>query len=109
SQPDISLINYQELVAIQVIWYRDNIFQYKVSDIYHNVFGISISLDAGNEGLIREKDLLRRSCEKNPQDFELINNLLVLQKTKTNLMNNRGIQNVLENQLEQFIQEKQIS
>lgn len=106
SQPDITLVNYQELVAIQVTWYRDNIFTYKVADIYHNVFGTTISLDTGDEGLIREKELLKKSCKDNQQDFELINKLLALQKTKTNLMNNRGMQNVLENQLEQFIQEK---
>lgn len=109
TQPDITLINYQELVAIQVIWYRDNIFTYKVADIYHKVFGTTISLDTGNEGLIREKELLKECCKDTPQDFELINKLLALQKTKTNLMNNRGLQNVLENQLEQFIQEKTIA
>lgn len=106
SQPDITLINYQELVAIQVTWYRDNIFNYKVADIYHKIFGTTISLDTGEEGLIREKELLKIRCKDNPQDFELINKLLALQKTKTNLMNNRGMQNVLENQLEQFTKEK---
>ena len=105
-QPEISLINYQELVAIQVTWYRDNIFNYKVAEIYQKVFGTEITLGAGDEGLIREKELLKDSCKDNPQDFELINKLLALQKTKTILMNNRGLQNVLENQLDQFIQEK---
>lgn len=105
TQPDVTLINYQELVAVQVTWYRDNIFNYKVADIYHRVFGTKIMLDAGNQNLIREKELLKESCKKN-QDFELINKLLALQKTKTILMNNRGIQSILENQLGQFILEK---
>jgi DNA sulfur modification protein DndC len=102
TQPNVMLINYQELVAIQVTWYRDNIFNYKVADIYNEIFGTQIELDAGDQNLIREKEMLKESC-KNERDFELVNKLLALQKTKTILMNNRGIQSILENQIEQFI------
>jgi DNA sulfur modification protein DndC len=105
--PNVELINYQELVAIQVTWYRDNIFNYKVADIYHKVFGKEILLDASDQSLIKEKELLKEICKDNQNDFELINNLLSLQKTKTILMNNRGLQNVLENQLDQFIKVKE--
>ncbi len=106
TQPEIMLINYQELVAIQVTWYRDNIFNYKVADIYQKVFGKKILLDASDQSLIKEKELLKESCKTSPDDFELVNRLLALQKTKTILMNNRGLQNVLENQLDQFIKSK---
>lgn len=106
TQPNITLISYQELVAIQVTWYRDNIFNYKVSDIYNKVFGTNIVLNAGDDNLVREKELLKELCKENPKDFELINDLLALQKTKTILMNNRGLQNVLENRLEQFVRGK---
>lgn len=94
------------MAAIQVTWYRDNIFNYKVADIYNKVFGTNIELDTGNDNLIREKELLKESCKENSKDFELINDLLALQKTKTILMNNRGLQNVLENRIEQFVREK---
>lgn len=106
TQPKIVLISYQELVAIQVTWHRDNIFNYNVADIYNKVFGTNIILHVGDGNLVREKELLKESCKGNPADFELINDLLALQKTKTILMNNRGLQSVLENRLEQFVHGK---
>ncbi|SKB62632.1 DNA sulfur modification protein DndC [Parapedobacter luteus] len=103
-QPEINLINYQELVAIQVLWYRDNIFNYKVADIYNKVYGTDIKLDAADERIIKEKELLKQACVMNPKDFELINELLALQKTRTILMNSRGLQTDLENRLKQFVE-----
>jgi len=105
TQPETSLINYQELVAIQVIWYRDNLFNNSVADIYHRVYGKKINLKTGNEGLIKEKELLKEACKGHPEDFDRINKLLEIQKTKTILMNNRGLHSVIENHLEQFIKE----
>ncbi len=34
----LSLISNQELVAIQIVWYRDSIFSDRVSDIYNRVY-----------------------------------------------------------------------
>lgn len=104
-QPETTLINYQELVAIQVIWYRDNLFTNNVAEIYKNVYGKSIDIEVGNDGLVHEKKLLKSVC-KEEDDFDLINGLLDIQKTKMILMNNRGLHNVLENQLEKFIKDK---
>jgi len=103
-QPEINLINYQELVAIQVLWYRDNIFNYKVANIYNKVYGTDIKLDAADERIIKEKELLKQACVMHPGDFELINELLALQKTRTILMNSRGLQTDLENRLKQFVE-----
>lgn len=102
TQPDFDLINFQELVAIQVLWYRDNIFTKNVADIYNIVYGIKINLESYNEKFLKEKKLLKESC-KNQSDFDLINDLLSLQKSKTILMNNRGLQNDLENKIEHFL------
>lgn len=107
TQPNTILINYQELVAIQVIWYRDNLFTNNVAEIYYKVYGKNIDLNTGSDGLLQEKALLKSSCENHPQDFDLINKLLEIQKTKTILMNTRGLHNVLENHIEQFIKEIQ--
>jgi DNA sulfur modification protein DndC len=104
-QPETSLINYQELVAIQVIWFRDNLFNNSVADIYHRVYGKKINLNTGNQGLVKEKELLKEACKEHPEDFDRINKLLEIQKTKTILMNNRGLHTVIENHLEQFIKE----
>jgi len=104
SYPEMILINYQELVAIQVLWYRDNIFNYKVADIYNSIYGTSISLEgAEDERLLREKEMLKEACGDNQEDFQLINELLTLQKSRTILMNSRGVQTDLENRLKQFV------
>lgn len=104
-QPDIELINYQELVAIQVTWYRDNIFNYNVAEIYNKVNGTSIEINA-DEKVTEEKKILKDICKDNPKDFELINDLLALQKTRTILMNNRGLHTDLENKLSNHILSK---
>lgn len=103
SQNNISLISYQELVAIQVLWYRDNIYSFNVADIYNKVFGTEIHLESANQAIRREKELLKEICTDEPRSFELINELLALQKTKTLLMNNRGLQNDLENKIENYV------
>lgn len=104
SHPEMeNLISYQELVGIQVIWYRDGIFSHKVADIYQSVFGKEIQIAGVNEQTIKEQEMLKDSCKDSPKDFELIHELLALQKTKTILMNNRGLQNDIENRLEKFV------
>lgn len=106
TQPEMTLISYQELVAIQVTWYRDSLFKHKVADIFNSIYGTKISFDHEDEKSLKEKELLRNVCQDKPKDFILISDLLTLQKTKTILMNNRGLQNDLENRIEQFIQGK---
>lgn len=105
-QPEINLINYQELVAIQVLWHRDYIFDQNVAEIYQKVFGTKIDLQQSNKRIIKEKEMLKDACGNNEEDFQLINELLALQKSKTILMNNRGLQNDLENHLDKFVKAK---
>jgi len=99
-----NLITYQELVGIQVIWYRDGLFKNKVSEIYQRVYGKEIQIES--EEIYKEKSILKEVCKENPKDFHLITELLDLQKTKTILMNNRGLQNDIENHLEKFVTTK---
>lgn len=102
-EPDLSLINYQELVAIQVIWYRDNHFTHSVADIYNKIYGTHLTDHDFKDHFIYEKELLKEACNGNPEDFKLINELLELQKSKTILVKARGLQHDLENRLEQFV------
>lgn len=104
---DYQLINYQELVAIQVTWYRDSIFKYSVSDIYNEIFGTDFQSGDFNDHLIFEKEVLKESCANNPEHFGLINELLELQSSKTILMNNKGLHNDLERRLEQFVKKEE--
>ena len=100
--PEMTLVDYQELVAIQVTWYRDNIFQHRVADIYNRVYGTSITIHVEEPGTSVEKDLLKEVCKDNPADFDLLSELLTLQRSRTLLMNNRGLQTDLENKLQRF-------
>ncbi len=101
-QPDTELINYQELVAIQVIWHRDFIFDYSVAEIYNEIFDKEIAIEAETESLRLEKELLKASC-KEEGDFNLINNLLKAQRNKILLVKKNGLQSDLENILEEYL------
>lgn len=99
----LSLINYQELVAIQIQWHRDNIFNQSVSDIYNRVNGTDLTDLDLSESISIEKKLLSESCIDSPNDVRLIEELLELQKTKILMVKNRGLNNDLEKHLEKFI------
>lgn len=103
THPEMTLINYQEIVAIQVLWYRDGMFNNKASDIYNKIYGTNLSFENISDKEFKEKELLKESCS-NRADYNLINELLTLQKSKTILMNSRGLQNDFENRIEQFLQ-----
>lgn len=101
--PEMVLITYQELVAIQMCWYRDSRFAYNVAEIYNRVFDANITLEGTDEKLIREKEILKDVCKDNPEDYTLLTELLAIQKSKIILMNNRGLQNDIENRLNKFL------
>lgn len=103
-QPNVVLINHQELVAIQVTWYRDNIFEYNIGELYFDIFGKEFQFGSEiDENLKKEKTLLLESCKEEKGDFKLINDLLALQKSKVLLMNNWGLQKDLEKKLEEHL------
>lgn len=102
-RPHIDLINTQELIAIQIMWYRDGHFKPTVNDIYNEVYGYNIS----NEVMgFYEKLLLEKVCGENSEDYLLIQELLALQKSKGLLMRNYGLQNDLEARIDAFIKEQ---
>ena len=98
----IDLITTQELIAIQVIWYRDGNFTKTVNDIYNEIYGYNIPNDQIG---LEERLLLERCCSN--EHFQLINQLLALQQNKVLLMRKYGLQTDLENRLESFIKEKE--
>lgn len=107
TKPHVELITNQELVAIQTIWYRDFIFNQKVSDIYRNAYKLNLDMKDQNEKQEKELELLRKSCADNPDDFELIQELLTLQKNKSLLNRKRGLKEDIENRIEQHIKKDQ--
>ena len=72
-QPDVQLITYQELVAIQVQWHRDFIFDQSVSDVFKEIFdeGAGIETDEKNE---LESELLRDIFKDSPEQGLLVHN-----------------------------------
>ncbi len=104
-QGDITLINPQELVAIQITWYRDGIFNYRVSDIYNNIYNSGVNMSKQEEKIRQEEDLLKESC-KSDAEFNLLQDLLKLHKTKTLMLKKRGLQNDIEQRITNFVEAK---
>ena len=97
----IELITQQELLAIQILWYRDNCFSPTVNDIYSEVYGYNIPHEDIN---LTERVLLEKICN-DKRHYHLIKELLALQKTKSLMMRKYGLQNDIETRLDRFIKE----
>ncbi len=105
-KPHVELITNQELVAIQTIWYRDFIFNQKVSEIYRKAYKITLDMKDQNEKHEKELELLKKSCKANPKHFDLIQDLLTLQKNKSLLNRKRGLKEDIENRIEEYIRQE---
>jgi DNA sulfur modification protein DndC len=99
---ELMLINYQELVAIQVTWHRDGVFNYSVAGIYNKVYGTDLAENDFDTHSILEKEILHEVC-LNESDVELITELLEIQKAKYIMASNWGLQNDIEAHLEKRI------
>ncbi|PDP43880.1 DNA phosphorothioation system sulfurtransferase DndC [Tannerella forsythia] len=88
----IRLISDQELIAIQVNWYRDFNFGYQVSEIYNSIYKESFIMEESVKNKL-EADLMREVCVNNPEEGELIEQLLLLQKSKSLMQRRRGLKN----------------
>ena len=103
--PEMELITNQELVAIQVIWYRDALFKQKVSNIYNAVYHKDFNMKNHDENFRKEEELLKEVCE-NEQEFDLIQNHLVLIKNKALLNRKAGLRQDLEKRIEQYVNQQ---
>ena len=98
----IDLITNQELIAIQVIWYRDGNFSTTVNDIYNEVYGYNIPNTTIG---LQERLLLEKACSNNHYHYQLIQELLALQKSKVLLMRKYGLTTDIEARIETFVKE----
>lgn len=103
--PDLELITNQELVAIQVNWYRDLVFNNKVSRIYNEVYDKEFDMKNHDKNFQKEEELLRNVCKQNKR-FQLIQDHLSLVKNKALLTKKRGLKEDLEKRIEEFIKQK---
>lgn len=102
-KPHMELISNQELVAIQINWYRDGFFAPKVTDIFNEVYNRSMPFENMQ---YQERLILEQVCKDCPDDYHLINDLVSLQKSKTILMNNNGLQGDIERRLDNYINDR---
>ena len=100
---NIELINKQELIAIQVIWYRDLYFENTVSGIYNKVFNKGIDMKQHNEQIRKEEELLLSSCNGDKKQFTLIQDLLKLEKSKRIMAKRKGLIDNIDKRYKQYI------
>lgn len=100
--PEIELITNQELIAIQVTWYRDLLFKKKVSEIYNSIYQNKIDMKNQDENYKKEVALLKKVCETDDR-LSLIQDHLSLIKNKALLTKKRGLKEDLEKRIEEFI------
>ncbi|VBB44798.1 putative sulfurtransferase DndC [uncultured Paludibacter sp.] len=102
-KPDLQLITNQELIAIQVIWHREFYYKHQVSKIYNDIYNKGIDMKVAQEKLQKEIDLLKNVCNDGSSDFELIQELLIMQKNKALLNRKRGLKDDIERVIEKYI------
>lgn len=103
TDPKIVLVTDQELIAIQVNWYRDFNFEFRVSDIYNKVYNKTLDMKDQDDKFRLEAELLKEVCKDAPDDFELIQQLLILQKNKSLLKKRWGLKNDIERRIEEHV------
>lgn len=102
SESELVLINAQELVGIQVTWHRDSLFKFSVANIYNSVYGTDLKAQDFAVQDIFEQEILKEVFTDDI-DFNLINELLEVQKSKYILVSNYGLQNDIDNHLERHV------
>lgn len=107
-RPHVTLITNQELIAIQVTWNRDLIFDFNVGDIYRLVYNKEISTNNIKSLDDTERRILKDVCKEDVSYYHLIDNLITLQETKTLLISKYGLHNDVENRIESFVNENEL-
>lgn len=101
----ITLISVQELIAIQIHWYRDFNFLHQVPQIYNLVYKNSIDMEDTIPSM--EHDLMCEVCDKTPKEGELIGQLLLLLRSKAVMRRRHGLQDDIETDIKTFLNPKQ--
>ena len=102
-KPRVRLIQNQELIAIQTIWYRDLIFDFQVSKIFSSSKGRRMKANRKKDNAAQELRLLKEAAGNNQDDVSLISDLLKIQKSKSLLVKKRGLMNDLEHRINQEV------
>lgn len=106
-RPNVTLITNQELIAIQVVWNRDMIFDYNVGNTYKKIYNKGISTNNIKSLDDTERRILKEVCGEDMSYYNLIDNLITLQETKTLMVSKYGLHNDVENRIETFVKENE--
>jgi DNA sulfur modification protein DndC len=106
-RPHIKLITNQELIAIQVTWNRDGIFEYKVGDIYRKVYDKELNTNNLKSLDATERRILKEVCADEVDYYHLIDNLITLQESKSLMISKYGLHNDVEKRIEDFVTPKE--
>lgn len=90
------------MVAIQVTWTRDFYFDHTVGEVYKEIYGRDISTNNIKSLNNTEKRIIREVCEDEMKYYDLIDNLIALQETKTLLITKYGLHNDIERRIAEF-------
>lgn len=104
-RPEVILITNQELIGIQVTWNRDGFFDSHVGEIYRKVYNKNLSTNSMKSLSQTERRLLKEICNDNPKYYQLIDNLIDLQESKSLLISKHGLNSDVERQIERFVTE----
>lgn len=107
-KPHINLISNQELIAIQVTWNRDGIFDFNVAEIYRKIYDKDISTNNMKSLGHTERRILAEVCEDDSNYYNLIDNLISLQESKTLLISKFGLHNDVEKRIESFVKDMEL-
>lgn len=107
TKPHINLITNQELIAIQVIWNRDGIFDFKVGDIYRKIYNKDLNTNNLKSLDATERRILKEVCGDETNYYHLIDNLITLQESKSLMISKYGLHNDVEKRIEDFVNPKE--
>ncbi len=107
-RPYVTLINNQELIAIQVIWNRDGYFEHTVGDLFKEIFNKEIATNNIKSLDATERRILKEVCNEEPEYYHLIDNLISLQETKTLMISKYGLHNDVEKRIESFVNDSKL-
>lgn len=74
-----------------------------VADFRNKIYDKEMEMERHAEKIQREIDLLKSVCEDEPSDYELINELLTLQRNKALLNRKRGLKDDIERVIEKYL------
>jgi DNA sulfur modification protein DndC len=101
TQPGQQLITYQELVAIQVQWHRDFIFDFSVSDLYKEVYGDAIRI-VQNDKEELETSLLKKVFGSDSDEGLLVQRMLQVHSERSMMARKVNLRSDLEALVDEY-------